>query len=212
MQVSRLETSLICVSLFKTIKLRDWGTCFSFCILESTHARMELIFKKCLEDDLNDLLKISRQTFEEAFKHANNPDDYEDYVSKAFSERRLRLELQNQNSSFYFVHVGLDLVGYFKLNFNDSQTEYANQNSLELERIYVLSKFQGKRIGKSILQEVFAMASLEKKDFVWLGVWQENYDAIRFYEKHGFNKIGSHPYFIGKDKQTDWLMKYSLQP
>lgn len=171
---------------------------------------MELIFSRCSEGDSNDLSKLSRRTFEEAFEDANNPDDFKDYINKAFSESQLKRELQNKNSSFYFVYVGLDLVGYFKLNFNTAQTEYKNQNSFELERIYVLSKFQGQKIGKSILQEVISMASAEKKNFIWLGVWQKNYDAIRFYEKFGFKKMGTHPYFIGKDKQTDWLMKYSL--
>jgi len=171
---------------------------------------MELIFKKCSDDDLRDLARISKQTFVEAFEDSNNPDDFKYYLNKAFSESQLKCELLNQNSSFYFAYVGLDLVGYFKLNFKSAQTEYKNHNSFELERIYVLNKFQGQKIGKSILQKVLAMASLEKKDFIWLGVWQKNYNAIRFYEKHGFKKIGTHPYFIGNDKQTDWLMKYSL--
>lgn len=171
---------------------------------------MELIFNRCSEDDSNDLSKISRRTFKEAFEDVNNPDDFKDYINKAFSKNQLKRELQNKNSSFYFVYVGSDLVGYFKLNFNTAQTEYKNQNCFELERIYVLSKFQGQKIGKSILQKVISMASSEKKDFIWLGVWQKNYDAIRFYEKYEFKKMGTHPYFIGKDEQTDWLMKYSL--
>lgn len=183
---------------------------FLFVFWAPTDPRMKPIFKRCLEDDLNDLSTLSKRTFEEAFEDANNPDDFKDYISKAFSESQLRHELQDQNSSFHFVYVGLDLVGYFKLNFKTAQTEYKNQNSFELERIYVLGKYQGQKIGKSILQEVFAMALLERKDIVWLGVWQKNHDAIRFYEKHGFRKIGTHPYYIGTDKQMDWLMRYDL--
>ena len=172
---------------------------------------METIIKRCSETDLPALVKISRRTFAESFEDANNPEDFKDYTNKSFSESQLRAELQNQNSSFYFVYLKSDLVGYFKLNFNLAQTEFKSQNSFELERIYVLDKFQGKKIGESILQKVFAIASTEKKDFVWLGVWQKNFGAIQFYKKHGFQIVGSHPYFIGSDKQIDWLMKYSLQ-
>lgn len=48
------------------------------------------------------------------------------------------------------------------------------------------------------------------KKILWLGVWQENKGAIQFYERHGFQKFGTHPYFIGSDEQTDWLMRFHL--
>jgi len=48
------------------------------------------------------------------------------------------------------------------------------------------------------------------KSFLWLGVWEKNIRAISFYKEHGFVKFGKHPYYIGKDKQMDWLMRYEL--
>jgi ribosomal protein S18 acetylase RimI-like enzyme len=48
------------------------------------------------------------------------------------------------------------------------------------------------------------------KDFVWLGVWEHNTAAIKFYQRHGFTKFGEHPYYVGNDKQMDWLMRIDL--
>ena len=45
---------------------------------------------------------------------------------------------------------------------------------------------------------------------MWLGVWEDNPKAIKFHQKLGFNKLGNHPYFIGKDEQTDWLMRLDI--
>ena len=119
-------------------------------------------------------------------------------------------EIQNKNSTFYFILSNKTIVGYFKLNQNDAQNELFTKPSIELERIYVLPDFQGQGIGKIALFKIIKLAQEKKVDFLWLGVWQENKSAITFYQKNGFKIFGSHPYFIGKDKQTDWLMKYQL--
>ena len=83
---------------------------------------------------------------------------------------------------------------------------------MELERFYILNEFQGLQIGQSVLQKVLKIAEEKGVAFLWLGVWDKNSRAIRFYERHGFKKFGSHPYYLGKDKQTDYLMKIDLTP
>lgn len=102
------------------------------------------------------------------------------------------------------------LVGYFKLNFNKAQTDVKLPGSVELERIYVIQSHQGKQIGATILKKAKKMLNLKQKSFLWLGVWEHNKEAIRFYQRHGFYQFGTHPYFIGNDEQTDWLMRYDL--
>ena len=84
------------------------------------------------------------------------------------------------------------------------------EESMELERIYVLKEFQGLGHGERILNKVKRLAVEAGKSFLWLGVWEKNTRAIKFYEKHGFVKFGTHPYYIGSDKQTDWLMRFDL--
>jgi ribosomal protein S18 acetylase RimI-like enzyme len=61
-----------------------------------------------------------------------------------------------------------------------------------------------------MISEIRKMAGVKKKAYIWLGVWEHNTAAIRFYERLGFEKFAMHPYYIGKDRQTDWLMKMNL--
>jgi len=82
---------------------------------------------------------------------------------------------------------------------------------MELERIYVLEEFQGRSYGAVILQKVKEVAISAQKQFIWLGVWEKNTRAIIFYERYGFKKFGTHPYYIGTDKQTDFLMRLDLR-
>ncbi|MET6989602.1 GNAT family N-acetyltransferase [Sediminicola arcticus] len=171
---------------------------------------MELRLQKCEIDQLAFLVSLSRNTFVDAFEKDNNPEDFENYLDFAFNPDRIADEVLDADSDFYFVYLNKDVVGYFKLNQLQVQTDIKDDYSLELERIYVLKEFQGKQIGRWMLEEVKALAREKEKTFVWLGVWEHNIKAIAFYETYGFQKFGTHPYYIGTDKQTDWLMRINI--
>ncbi len=172
---------------------------------------MKLHLEPCSITDLQVLANLSKRTFIEAFEKDNNPEDFKVYLNSAFGEKALIKELHDNNSSFYFVYNDSILVGYIKMNENESQSDIKDNNSMELERIYVLREFQGQGIGAWLLTQVISMARAKNKYYVWLGVWEFNTKAIKFYERLGFQKFGSHPYYIGNDKQTDWLMRLDLQ-
>ena len=168
---------------------------------------MDLSFKKCTLKNLVKLVEISKSTFINAFEKDNNPLDFNSYIDFAFSQEKIKSELLNSNSTFYFTYFKNELVGYFKLNENEAQTEKFNKKTIELERIYVLKKFQNKQLGKHILLEIIRIVKTKQVSFLWLGVWEKNLAAIRFYERYNFKKFDTHFYYIGNDKQTDWLMK-----
>lgn len=167
--------------------------------------------RKCTTADLEALVQISLRTFVDAFEKDNDPDDFKAYTTMAFSESTLIEQLHNPHSAFYFLHHKDELAGYFKLNEYEAQSELKGDETLELERIYVEKTFQGQQLGTFMLKEAMRIASKLEKKHLWLGVWQKNTNAIRFYEKHGFKKFDTHPYYIGKDKQTDWLMRIAIE-
>ncbi|NKI31135.1 GNAT family N-acetyltransferase [Croceivirga thetidis] len=171
---------------------------------------MDLKFELVTIDSLKLLQQIGKKTFTDAFKSQNNPEDFGSYIESAFSMKTLRKELTTNGTAFFFVRNENMIVGYFKINEFDAQTELKEQVGIELERIYVLKEFQSKGIGKRILKNVEKLCHEKFKDYLWLGVWEKNKKAIKFYQKNGFVKFGEHPYYIGNDKQTDWLMKKTL--
>lgn len=172
---------------------------------------MQLHFQKCMFSDIDQLVEISRTTFVDSFEKDNDPKDFKSYVDAAFEKNTIAKQLKHPNSVFYFAFLEERLVGYFKLNISDAQTDIKSEESIELERIYVDKDFQGQHIGKYMLLEAIKLASQQNKTYLWLGVWENNTAAIRFYQKHGFVKFGTHPYHIGNDEQTDWLMRYELK-
>ncbi|UCD61352.1 MAG: GNAT family N-acetyltransferase [Flavobacteriaceae bacterium] len=171
---------------------------------------MNLHLSKCTTSDLDTLISISRKTFIDAFEKHNNSDDFKSYMESAFSREQISRELSNPKISFYLVSSEDAPIGYFKLNEDEAQRDIKDKNAIELERIYVVSTFQGNKIGRFMLNNIKRIAVSKNKGYLWLKVWEKNGKAIRFYENNGFVKFGKHPYYIGKDKQMDWLMKLNL--
>lgn len=171
---------------------------------------MQLRFQKCNITHLNQLTEISRTTFVASFEKDNDLEDFKKYITTAFNKETIKKQLCNESSFFYFCFKDEKLAGYFKLNIDNAQTDVKSEESIELERIYVRQEFQGQQIGQSMLKEAIRIASKLNKAYLWLGVWERNTDAIRFYQKHRFSKFDTHPYYIGNDRQTDWLMRFDL--
>lgn len=82
---------------------------------------------------------------------------------------------------------------------------------MEIERIYVLKEFHGKKVGQILYEKAIELAKGIDADFIWLGVWEENPRAIRFYEKNGFSAFDKHIFQLGNDEQTDIMMKLELK-
>ena len=166
--------------------------------------------RKATVSDLETIQNISIHTFKETFAAVNTPENIANYVKENFNSEQLKNELNNANSQFYIAYSDSEAVGYLKINFGDAQTESINENALEVQRIYVLQKFHGKNIGQLLLDEVKKIAKSSGVDSVWLGVWEENHRALRFYTKNGFIVFDKHVFIMGNDEQTDLLMQFRL--
>ena len=160
--------------------------------------------------DLENLQKISIITFRETFEEVNTEEDMQKYLNENLNEEKLKSELENQNSEFYFAENNGEILGYLKLNFKDAQTEKVEENHFEIERIYVLKAFLGQKIGQILFDKAIEIGREKNLEYVWLGVWEENHRAIKFYEKNGFEIFGKHDFVLGEDVQTDLLMKMKI--
>jgi ribosomal protein S18 acetylase RimI-like enzyme len=160
--------------------------------------------------EVEDLKKISEQTFSEAFAAANTEQNMNWYFETAYAVDQLRSELMDLNSEFYFAEFNERVIGYLKLNFGIAQTELQEENGLEIQRIYVLQEFHGKKVGQLLFEKAVDIARSKSADYVWLGVWEHNPKAIRFYEKNGFVAFNEHTFRFGDEDQRDVMMKLVL--
>ena len=169
------------------------------------------ILKLISIDDLNDLRSISIETFKQTFAAQNTRENIRLYLKNKISIKQLKKEICDPNSKFYFIYQKNKIIGYLKLNYNDSQREKMYlHNGFEIERIYLIAAFQGKGLGKKLITKILNMGKEMGYNKVWLGVWEKNFKAIRFYKKYGFKKFGQHKFLLGNDLQTDYLLEMDL--
>ena len=161
-------------------------------------------------NDIDQLQKIGRQTFYETFSESNTEKNMKSYLENSFSADKIKTELSDENAEFYFAKIDEKIIGYLKLNFGQSQTELKDDKALEIERIYVLKEFHGKKVGQFLYDKAIEIAKHKKANYVWLGVWEENQRAINFYKKNGFAEFDKHIFKLGEDEQTDIMMKLKL--
>lgn len=157
--------------------------------------------------DLADLLHVARTAFLQAFTAGNKPENVQVYLNEAFTLEQFEKELRNPASTFFVAEKEGEIIGYTKVNQVPAQTDIHDPESLEVARLYVLEEHLGSGLGKSLLHTAFEFAKQNHKKRLWLGVWEKNARAIRFYEKNGLRIFGSHPFPFGDEIQTDFLMR-----
>jgi len=166
--------------------------------------------REVVAEDLPQLQKIARQTFVEAFEAENTKATFNKYLDENFSLEHLKKEFENIHSTFYFLENNEGVIGYLKVNVYNAQTEQKLTDALEVERIYLLTKYRGQGIGNLLMDKAINVAKDLRKKTVWLGVWEDNPSSIKFYQKYGFKIFDKHIFMMGDEEQKDFLMKLEL--
>lgn len=171
---------------------------------------MAFQLRRCTVADLNTLRDLSIEIFCETFAPLNTPENMDAYVQSAYTLPKLRREMEDPKQEFYFAYADGILAGYLKVNEAPSQSEINDPNALELERIYVAKEFLGAGVGQFLMDQAVEMARNRGKKYIFLGVWEYNHRAKRFYQKNGFYRFGQHTFVMGDDPQTDYLLRKDL--
>ncbi len=163
------------------------------------------------ENDIHLLVEIGRTTFDEAFSRYNTPQDMKHYLKDAFNPEKQASEFAGPGSFFLIAEENENSIGYARLQAGaGGETCITGDRPIELVRIYVLGRWIGKGYGSALMQACLESARSSGYNSIWLGVWEKNERAIRFYEKWGFRKVGTHHFLLGTDLQNDILMERML--
>ena len=171
---------------------------------------MSIEIKKVKLEDLELLRKISIETFTDTFAAQNSAENMKNYLERAYNSKQLESELANDLSQFYFIYLDNELAGYLKVNINEAQSEKMPDDTMEVERIYIRTNFQRKGLGKYLINKAIEIATTLNKKSIWLGVWEKNNNALTFYKKMGFTQNGAHSFYMGDEKQIDFIMIKTL--
>lgn len=172
---------------------------------------MQVTIRRAVLADAAVLSAISKQTFYDTFTGTCTEEDMQSFLDAYFNLNQVTMELNNENDFYYLAEADGKVVGYLRLMEDyTSLPEIRKWKALELKRIYVVKEFQGKGVAHRLMDFAFSFANERRYEVIWLGVWEHNYRAQKFYEKYGFEKSGHmHDFPIGNTPQSDyWLWKF----
>ena len=172
----------------------------------------EIVIRQAIPNDAKLLTDLSYTTFWDAFAHhpKNAPDDLAHYMRQAFNIDQIAAELADPASIFLIGEIDDKPAGYAKLIIGSIEPEITAERPVELSRLYSHQEYIGKGVGQNLMDACFDRAREDGYDVMWLGVWEYNPRARRFYEKNGFHPVGKHTFQLGADAQTDLLMQIEL--
>ena len=172
---------------------------------------MEIKIRKITLADVRTLSVIAKQSFYDTFTGTCTEADLQSFLETYFNEDRLSEEIRDEDHFCFFAETAGIPAGFLQFKEDYSSLSLMKKwKALELKRIYVLKEFHGMGIAQKLMEYILDFARNEKYEMVWLGVWEHNDRAKKFYEKYGFTFSGhTHPFPIGNTPQTDqWLWKF----
>jgi ribosomal protein S18 acetylase RimI-like enzyme len=168
-----------------------------------------IIFRKAKDGDAAGIATVGADVFRTAFAHSCSKQDMDDFLNSHYTATIILSELHNPARHYFVALTAGDerVVGFSSLATDTSEPcveKYGDR--IELQRIYVDNAHHGKGLAQVLMDMAFGKARELGGRYIWLGVWQDNVKAYRFYNKLGFEKVGEHTFMVGSDEQTDWIV------
>lgn len=167
--------------------------------------------------DSQKLLALARNSFYAAYQDTSSHERLMFYLDDNFTLEKIEAMIQNPQMTFFVAKLKEEFIGYVKLRWDRVPKDMLGaeafegksidlEKPIEIHRLYMMPDFYGKNIAALLLRtsSYFSLQNGFKQ--MWLSVWTENPRAIRFYEKHIFEKIGFFIFIFGTDEEQDFFM------
>jgi len=158
------------------------------------------------EGDAAALSALAERTFRDAFGASNRAADMDLHCARSYSPERQAAEIVDPLGTTVVAEHDGALVAYVQLHRGRSPGCVPHAPAVEIRRFYVLQAWHGARLARELMEDSVARAGAEGAAALWLGVWEHNPRAIRFYEKQGFTTVGEQAFVLGSDPQRDLVM------
>ncbi|WP_405474546.1 GNAT family N-acetyltransferase [Paenarthrobacter ilicis] len=165
--------------------------------------------------DAGKLAELAAVTFPLACPPGASPADIQTHVETHLGEANFNGYLTDANITVLVLEKAGELAGYTMLvakpaSDPDVASVLSATPSAELSKCYVHPDHHGQGVASRLMRASLAVAADKGAAGVWLGVNSENAKAIRFYEKSGFQRVGTKSFTLGRAVEHDFVMETEL--
>lgn len=162
-------------------------------------------FTKALEKDTELIEDLARNTWPNTFGEVMSREQI-DYMLDLIYNKSALIKQMNNKHNFVIIKYNNKAVGYTSYELN-----YKKQPQLMIHKVYLLPSSQGLGIGKSTFNYLTEIAKRNQQTTLTLKVFHKNENAIQFYLKKGFDKVGEETTEIGNGYNIlDFVMKKDI--
>ena len=169
---------------------------------------MSVTYRTATAADVETIDRIFRTSFCDTFAHLYRPEDLNAFLGKFTREAWLG-EIEDSAYVFRLAEDDGRPAGFLKLGPLSLPVEPAGK-AIELRQLYVLKDWQGAGIAKELIDWFLAEARKRGADEIYLTVYVDNHRARRFYERYGFEVVGSYDFMVGEQADEDLIMRLTL--
>lgn len=108
------------------------------------------------------------------------------YVNSQYTKENVLKELSQENASYYFVLYNDEIIGNFRIIWDEKLPGLLFKKQVKLHRIYLHQKVQGKGVGKQLLIWLEKIVKEKGYSTIWLDAMDEQPQAFQFYKKLGY--------------------------
>ncbi|MCW5911094.1 MAG: GNAT family N-acetyltransferase [Cyclobacteriaceae bacterium] len=166
--------------------------------------------REAIFDKIPAMRHVAITSYTDTFADSNTPENLKAFFEATYNLPRFEQEFHEPGSKLYLAFDEDEVVGFVRLRKSDEVVSYLGENTIELQRLYVLTSAQGKSVGRLLMEQALQYAVSNQLTWIWLGVWEKNYKAQKFYSRWGFERFSEHTFWMGDDPQVDWLLKKKL--
>jgi diamine N-acetyltransferase len=153
------------------------------------------------------LAEFAARIFAETFGPDNRPEDMASHLADRFGVRQQTEEILDPAVITLLVEADGRLIAYTQVaTLHAPPPCVTGEAPVEIGRFYVDRAWHGKGLAQGLMTAAKDAARELGGRTAWLAVWEHNPRAIAFYEKQGFRDVGSQPFRLGSDLQTDRVM------
>jgi GNAT superfamily N-acetyltransferase len=168
-------------------------------------------FRLALPADAGNLGDFMARNFLSAYGHCSTPENIQAAIAEHYGEAAQLRQIQDPSRWNLIALSGDDWSGHAQLKSGGTPPSGVSAlPAVELSRFYVDVKYHGRGIAQTMMKQVKARAREIGARCIYLSVWQDQPQAIRFYSKEGFNIAGTLVFLVGDDPKDDWLMVHPL--
>ncbi|MEO8224521.1 MAG: GNAT family N-acetyltransferase [Gammaproteobacteria bacterium] len=155
-----------------------------------------MTLRRATTRDASILASFASTAFWDTYRAIDNPDDIADYVTEHFSVEAVAAVIADP-SSVTLLACAPGLAGYAVLRNIDAPACVSGAAPLELARLYLARGLIGRGYGARLMRAIHAEARRLGAQTLWLGVYDRNHRAVRFYERFGFARVGDREFMFG---------------